>query len=68
MLHTIQRAAEYYHHEPDIWKKLQERGMGGDYSWSRSARRYLELYESLFREKPEIQEEEPGENPVVVDI
>ena len=68
MLHTIQRAAEYYHHEPDVWKKLQERGMGGDYSWSRSARRYLELYESLFREKPEIQEEEPGENPVVVDI
>ena len=68
MLHTIQRAAEYYHHEPDIWKKLQERGMGGDYSWSRSARRYLELYESLFREKPVIQEEEPGENPVVVDI
>ena len=68
MLHTIQRAAEYYHHEPDVWKKLQERGMNGDYSWSRSARRYLELYESLFREKPEIQEEEPGENPVVVDI
>jgi len=68
MLHTLQRAADYYHNQPEIWNKLQERGMSGDYSWNRSAKRYLELYEALFREKHEEPEAEPGENPVVMDV
>jgi starch synthase len=68
MLHTIERAAEYYHNQRSIWNNLQERGMHGDYSWNRSAQEYLKLYESLFSSKPpeEVKETEP--NPVVVDI
>ena len=69
MLHTIERASDYYKNHPEIWKKLQERGMKGDYSWDHSAREYIKIYESLFTEtKPEekITEKEP--NPVVVDI
>ena len=68
MLHTIERAAEYYSDHPDVWKNLQHRGMSGDYSWTHSAKEYIKLYESLFEEKAP--EEEPGEepNPVVVDI
>ena len=68
MLHTIERAAEYYHNQRSIWNNLQERGMHGDYSWNRSAQEYLKLYESLFSSKlpEEVKETEP--NPVVVDI
>ncbi len=68
MLHTIERAVKYYTDHPEIWKKLQNRGMTGDYSWTHSAGEYVKLYYSLFEEKPqkEIQTEE--KNPVVVDI
>ncbi len=69
MLHVIERAIGYYKNRKDIWKTLQHRGMTGDYSWTASAGRYLELYKSLF--EPVQPKEEPPqkeENPVVVDI
>ena len=47
MLHTIERACDYYHNEKDIWKKLMTRGMTGDYSWTHSAKAYLNLYQGL---------------------
>ena len=68
MLHTIERAAEYYRNQPDVWKKLQERGMHGDYSWAHSAKEYVRLYESLFAEKVPETKTDPEPNPVVVDI
>ena len=70
MLHTIERAVDYYRNQPEIWKKLQHRGMTGDYSWTHSAGEYMKLYEALMSgEKPEENElEEKTENPVVVDI
>jgi len=68
MLHTIQRGTDYYKNQPEIWKKLQERGMTSDFSWKRSAKRYLALYESLFAEKQPKAEKPDEENPVVVDI
>ncbi len=69
MLHTVERAVRYYHQEPEIWKKLQVRGMTGDYSWTHSAGEYLRLYEKLFEEKPPKETPPPeGPNPVVVDI
>ncbi len=68
MLHTIERAVDYYQNHRDVWALLQKRGMTGDYSWTHSAQEYVKLYEELFREreKPEPQGEE--ENPVVVNI
>ena len=68
MLHTIERAAEYYRDHADVWKKLQERGMKGDYSWAHSAKDYIRLYESLFDEKAPESSADPEPNPVVVDI
>lgn len=68
MLHTIERAAEYYRDHADVWKKLQERGMKGDYSWAHSAKDYIRLYESLFDEKAPESSVDPEPNPVVVDI
>ncbi len=68
MLHTIERAVDYYENHKDIWAMLQKRGMTGDYSWTHSAGDYMKLYENLFQErkKPEPLPEE--ENPVVVHI
>ena len=68
MLHTIERAYEYYRHYPDIWKKLQLRGMNSDFSWDHSAKEYIKLYQSLFEHKKQEKNDEPEENPVVVDI
>ena len=68
MLHTIERATDYYTNHHDVWLKLQERGMKGDYSWAHAAKEYEKLYERLFTEK-EPEEEKPEEpNPVVVDV
>ncbi|MBR5344774.1 MAG: glycogen synthase GlgA [Clostridia bacterium] len=50
MLHVIQRAMKYYHDEPEIWRTLQERGMNGDYTWDRSAAKYVELYRGMLGE------------------
>jgi starch synthase len=68
MLHTIERAADYYRNQPDVWKTLQKRGMEGDYSWTHSAKEYIRLYETLFAEKTPVKEEKKKPNPVVVDI
>jgi starch synthase len=43
---AIVRAVETWR-RPAEWRALQERGMRGDYSWTRSARRYIELYERV---------------------
>lgn len=69
MLHTIERAVKYYQQYPDVWKKIQLRGMTGDYSWKHSAKEYLKLYKSLFEAKKQKKEKPLEEkNPVVVDI
>jgi starch synthase len=40
---TLVRAVETYRH-PEIWRQLQIRCMQQDFSWERSARKYVELY------------------------
>ncbi len=47
MLNTIQRAIDFYNDRKDVWQKLQQRGMTGDYSWTNSAGKYLAMYEAL---------------------
>jgi starch synthase len=69
MLHVIERAVGYYLNRKDIWNKLQQRGMNGDYSWTHSAAEYMKLYQSLFEDKPETEPDEKEEkNPVVIDF
>jgi starch synthase len=40
---ALVRAAETYRYK-DAWRKLQQAGMSADYSWGRSAQRYIEVY------------------------
>ncbi len=42
---ALDRALEAFH--GPMWPKLVERGMRTDFSWDRSARAYIELYENL---------------------
>lgn len=50
LLKTIEKAVTLFHSKA-TWKKLMSNGMKEDFSWDRSARRYLELYESMKRQK-----------------
>ena len=51
MLSVIRRAVTYYCEKPDIWKKMMQRGMTGDYSWNKSAGEYVSLYKKLTGEE-----------------
>lgn len=41
---TLRLACDVYR-RPDIWKQLMAVGMGQDWSWARSAKEYVELYQ-----------------------
>ena len=43
---TLQRALQVYR-EPDSWNRIIDTGMRQDFSWKRSAERYVELYQQV---------------------
>lgn len=45
--HTVERALNAYHNDKDLWHSLQTNGMKKDFSWTRSAIRYAEVYEKV---------------------
>jgi starch synthase len=46
LLDAVRRALQVYQNR-ERWKALMRKGMGQDFSWRRSAERYLDLYQSL---------------------
>ena len=46
LLQALQRAITAWR-DPDLWRKLQKRGMARDSSWEEAARQYVELYQRL---------------------
>ena len=46
LLKTVERALGYYR-QPEIWQQIVCTGMKQDFSWKRSARLYIELYETV---------------------
>jgi starch synthase len=44
LLYTIRKALELYRSNGDNWRKLMIEAMNSDFSWRKSAERYLELY------------------------
>jgi len=47
-LSAIQRAVDLWT-DRETWETLMRKGMAADFSWDRSAERYLDLYQFLFR-------------------
>jgi len=48
---TILKAVDMYLRSPEAWKRLMRRGMNRDFSWNRSARQYLRLYEEALQQR-----------------
>ncbi len=46
MLDAMRRATDMFY-QKDIWKKLVKNAMNADFTWSASAKKYMELYSSL---------------------
>jgi starch synthase len=44
---TLEQALNTYYKKPEKWKKMQKNGMKKDFSWNKSAKEYLKLYEKL---------------------
>ena len=51
MFDAIMRALKLYNESPDIWASLVKRALTLDFSWSRSAKKYIELYEKAMKKK-----------------
>jgi starch synthase len=47
MLYVIRQALDLYYNDPSAFRKLQVSGMEEDFSWTRSAKAYLELYRAI---------------------
>jgi starch synthase len=45
--HALGRAVSVYRHQPDVWRQLVTTGMRQDWSWRRSAERYVEVYQRV---------------------
>jgi starch synthase len=50
MVDALWRAGEVYEGHHDVWERLQRQAMEQDFSWDRSAQRYLEIYRGLHPE------------------
>jgi len=48
LLRAIDRALNLFNRQ-DVWKDLQQTGMREDFSWSRSASTYVDLYEQVLK-------------------
>lgn len=46
-LFEVKRALRIYQEHKQVWDKIRQNAMNGDYSWERSAHAYIRLYKSL---------------------
>jgi len=53
-LDTVQRAIDVYRNHPDKWKQMMIRAMGQDFSWEKSAEKYLAVYTKTWGGKGEL--------------
>ncbi len=49
-LFAIKNALDVYNNYPDSWNQLIRQAMNQDFSWERSAKRYVDLYEIIIKE------------------
>ena len=49
LLGSLDRALKILFEQPEVWRKIQVKGMNQDWSWRRSALKYQEAYECAIR-------------------
>lgn len=47
LLNTLRFATDIYRNEPEHWRKIIKQAMEADFSWDRSAKEYVDIYQSL---------------------
>ena len=47
MLWVLREAVELYTSDKKAWRGLQKSGMTADFSWTNSARQYLDIYQRI---------------------
>jgi len=50
-LDAVQRAIDVYRKHPDRWEQMMITAMGQDFSWEKSAEKYLAVYTKALGEK-----------------
>jgi len=50
LLHSVQQAIHDFHIK-DVWKKIQTNGMKKDFSWKKSAEKYVALYDEASKKR-----------------
>lgn len=50
LIETITKATTIFQNK-EVWGKIVENGMSGDYSWSKPAAEYIELYKKLIKDE-----------------
>jgi starch synthase len=65
LLGALEQAIAAYH-QPEVWTQLVLNGMRENFSWERSAKQYLEIYQALQARKatPESEAEQAAEKPL----
>lgn len=51
---TLRWAIDTYYHRPKAWRRMQRRAMQCDFSWSRSAREYIDVYQQAITQRKEL--------------
>lgn len=51
LLETIEKAVSIWKHEKNQYKEMVENALSADFSWDKSAKEYLKLYEKLINER-----------------
>jgi starch synthase len=52
LANALQQALTMYHEQPGQWQQIVATGMAQDWSWSRSASQYEDLYRDLLQRQP----------------
>ncbi len=46
----LERALSVFYNKPKLWRRMQINGMKKDFSWNKSAKKYLKIYKTLSRQ------------------
>jgi starch synthase len=68
MLYVVERAINYFRDHRDVWRRLMERAMAGQYGWDQSAHRYVDLYRELTKSTRRGKKDAPAEAAPIPEI
>lgn len=55
LVETIERALKLYNEKPETWQQLVKRALAQDFSWNKSAQKYMDIYHLALGKNPQSQ-------------